>query len=192
MVWETDVFLGLSPFPRSRRTSSALTQAVPLFLWAAMNQKSCTQLTRSWRKCRRFSSRTIATRAAIAEPSPHESNYPTVEHNDHCTPSWILSNRESGFRPKPFKLYSKNHIPSLLARYAPHLDPDGYVAAATVFPMRTNDYVVEELIDWSNVPNDPIFKLVFPQPDMLSQEDFSDVRKTLSSGSSQVTRRGVA
>jgi len=58
--------------------------------------------------------------------------------------------------------------------------------------MRTNNYVVEEVIDWSNVPNDPIFKLVFPQPDMLSPEDFNAVRNVLLDGSSKVARRDVA
>ena len=42
------------------------------------------------------------------------------------------------------------------------------MAAASVLPMRANNYVVEELIDWSNIPDDPIFQLVFPQPGMLS------------------------
>ena len=36
-----------------------------------------------------------------------------------------------------------------------------------VIPFRVNNYVVEELIDWNNVPDDPIFRLTFPHPDML-------------------------
>jgi len=35
-----------------------------------------------------------------------------------------------------------------------------------VFPFRVNAYQLE-LIDWSKVPDDPIFRLVFPQPEML-------------------------
>ena len=31
-----------------------------------------------------------------------------------------------------------------------------------VLPFRTNQYVVDHLIDWSRVPEDPIFQLVFP------------------------------
>jgi KamA family protein len=41
---------------------------------------------------------------------------------------------------------------------------------AQVLPFRTNNYVVDELIDWERVPDDPIFQLTFPQPDMLSPE----------------------
>lgn len=47
-----------------------------------------------------------------------------------------------------FRLYTKSHVASLFARYAPSLDPVAYLAAAQVFPMRANNYVVEDLIDW--------------------------------------------
>lgn len=30
-------------------------------------------------------------------------------------------------------------------------------AVASVLPFRANSYVVDDLIDWSDVPNDPIF-----------------------------------
>ncbi|HLA22644.1 MAG TPA: lysine 2,3-aminomutase [Nitrosopumilaceae archaeon] len=36
-----------------------------------------------------------------------------------------------------------------------------------VLPFRTNNYVVEQLINWENVPYDPIFVLTFPQKEML-------------------------
>jgi L-lysine 2,3-aminomutase len=41
-----------------------------------------------------------------------------------------------------------------------------------VLPFRTNEYVVRELIDWGNLPRDPIFQLVFPQRAMLSAEEY--------------------
>ncbi len=43
---------------------------------------------------------------------------------------------------------------------------------ATVYPFRVNSYVTENLIDWSNIPEDPIFRLSFPQDAMLHPEDF--------------------
>ena len=49
-------------------------------------------------------------------------------------------------------------------------------AVATVFPFRTNQYVVDELIDWSAVPDDPIYQLTFPQPGMLSPGDLAEWR----------------
>ena len=46
-------------------------------------------------------------------------------------------------------------------------------AVATVLPFRTNAYVVEHLIDWDAAPDDPIYRLVFPQSDMLPAADVS-------------------
>lgn len=46
-------------------------------------------------------------------------------------------------------------------------------AVAMVLPFRTNNYVVESLIDWNNIPEDPIFRLTFPQAEMLSYEDLN-------------------
>ncbi|MCL4221559.1 MAG: hypothetical protein KJZ65_09320 [Phycisphaerales bacterium] len=43
---------------------------------------------------------------------------------------------------------------------------------STVLPFRVNRYVVEQLIDWSRVPEDPIFQLTFPQRGMLEEEDY--------------------
>jgi hypothetical protein len=31
------------------------------------------------------------------------------------------------------------------------------------FPIQTNNYVIEKLIDWSNYKTDPLFILTFPQ-----------------------------
>ena len=53
---------------------------------------------------------------------------------------------------------------------------------AEVLPFRTNRYVTDHLIDWSRVPDDPIFQLVFPQLEMLASEDFETVRHLLGEG----------
>ena len=53
-----------------------------------------------------------------------------------------------------------------------------------VLPFRTNQYVLDDLIDWSRVPNDPIFQLVFPQSAMLLPEDLDRVRALLKNGAS--------
>lgn len=44
-------------------------------------------------------------------------------------------------------------------------------AVAEVLPFRVNNYVVEELIDWNALPDDPIFQLTFPQPGMLAEDE---------------------
>lgn len=54
-----------------------------------------------------------------------------------------------------------------------------------VLPFRTNHYVIDNLIDWSRVPEDPIFQLVFPQAGMLDREDYVEVRDLLRRGASR-------
>ena len=51
-----------------------------------------------------------------------------------------------------------------------------------VLPFRTNRYVMDQLINWSNVPHDPIFQLVFPQREMLGDEDYAAVERALRAG----------
>ena len=53
-------------------------------------------------------------------------------------------------------------------------------AVATVLPFRTNSYVVDELIDWDEAPDDPIYRLVFPQPDMLPRTDVARMADLLA------------
>ncbi|MEO1335361.1 MAG: lysine 2,3-aminomutase, partial [Myxococcota bacterium] len=53
---------------------------------------------------------------------------------------------------------------------------------AKVLPFRTNSYIVEQLIDWSKVPDDPMFQLTFPQPGMLQQEQFDLVSDGMRQG----------
>ena len=50
-----------------------------------------------------------------------------------------------------------------------------------VLPFKSNNYVVEELINWDNVPNDPIFTLTFPRREMLSRGHYEQVKKLLES-----------
>ena len=52
-------------------------------------------------------------------------------------------------------------------------------AVAAVLPFRPNSYVVDELIDWTAAPTDPIFRLTFPQPGMLSAPDLARMARLL-------------
>ncbi len=49
-----------------------------------------------------------------------------------------------------------------------------------VLPFRTNNYVVEELIDWDNIPNDPIYQLTFMQKGMLEPEQFDTIARLIN------------
>ena len=50
---------------------------------------------------------------------------------------------------------------------------------ASVLPFRVNQYVIDELINWDNVPNDPIFQLTFPQRGMLDPADYDLMAQAL-------------
>jgi KamA family protein len=70
-----------------------------------------------------------------------------------------------------FRAYSAKHLDELTARAGLSAAERLTIrAVATVLPFRTNDYVVGSLIDWSAAPDDPIYRLVFPQADMLPPE----------------------
>jgi KamA family protein len=53
---------------------------------------------------------------------------------------------------------------------------------STVMPFRVNNYIIEELIDWNNIPDDPIFQLTFMQKDMLNDDQFGRVANILCNG----------
>ncbi|KRB83797.1 KamA family radical SAM protein [Duganella sp. Root198D2] len=76
-----------------------------------------------------------------------------------------------------FKPYTRQTI-----RQAPQwelLTPEQQEAVQVishVLPFRTNQYVLEQLIDWDNIPDDPIYRLVFPHRDMLPAHEYWQLR----------------
>jgi KamA family protein len=51
-----------------------------------------------------------------------------------------------------------------------------------VFTFRTNNYVTEQLIDWNNIPEDPVFTLSFLRKEMLQEEHYDRIRLLVNSG----------
>lgn len=49
-----------------------------------------------------------------------------------------------------------------------------------VLPFKTNNYVVDELIDWDNLDTDPIFTLNFPRRGMLEKKHYTAVERLLN------------
>ncbi len=77
-------------------------------------------------------------------------------------------------KARKYKAYTRNdidRIPELqtLARN----EIVAIKAVSAVLPFRVNRYVIEELIHWEDVPDDPIYQLTFPQRDMLERKDLS-------------------
>ena len=48
-----------------------------------------------------------------------------------------------------------------------------------VLPFKANNYVIEQLIDWDNVPGDSMFNLTFPQKNMLKPEHYDMMASVL-------------
>lgn len=77
-------------------------------------------------------------------------------------------------------LHNFRNIPQLK-----HVSPEIINAieiVGSVLPFKTNNYVIENLIDWSNIPDDPMFILTFPQYDMLIPEHFEKMKSVINNG----------
>ena len=78
---------------------------------------------------------------------------------------------------KPYKANTRNDLP----RIAEVLGLNGeevkdMLAVSAVLPFKVNNYVLENLIDRSNLPNDPMYQLTVPQRGMLADADFKRMR----------------
>ncbi|AGA33257.1 Lysine 2,3-aminomutase [Thioalkalivibrio nitratireducens DSM 14787] len=72
-----------------------------------------------------------------------------------------------------FKVFNERTLDRIDAiRHLPEEIQFDMRVVASVLPFRVNEYVIDELIDWSRVPEDPIFQLTFPQREMLAPEAF--------------------
>ncbi len=56
---------------------------------------------------------------------------------------------------------------------------------SSIYPFKTNNYVLEKLIDWNNIPDDPIFRLNFPHKEMLVTEDFEQLKYIRANGTDE-------
>ena len=58
---------------------------------------------------------------------------------------------------------------------------------SSVFHFKVNNYVLEHLIDWRSIPDDPIYKLIFPRKEMLSAVDYEALKLLYQSGLEEKT-----
>jgi len=93
----------------------------------------------------------------------------------------LNSNTEQRYRPVVASAIPKSEYWDLIPE---ELQEDIRVVSK-VFPFRTNEYVMRELIDWDRVPNDPIYQLTFPQREMLSEAEYDRVQTLLERGASR-------
>jgi KamA family protein len=79
-----------------------------------------------------------------------------------------------------YTLHNYRQIPQIS-----QLSPEQIEAIETVgrvLPFKTNNYVVDELIDWNCIPDDPIFTLTFPRRQMLDRKHYLYIRHLMDTG----------
>ncbi|MEC3914775.1 KamA family radical SAM protein [Nocardia sp. CDC160] len=92
-----------------------------------------------------------------------------------------------------FRAIGARELPAIAARAG--LDAAAALelaAVAAVLPFRTNRYVLDELIDWTRAPEDPIFRLTMPHPGMLTDDDRAEVVSLLVGRASAAEIRHTA
>ncbi|MFP4244406.1 MAG: KamA family radical SAM protein [Ectothiorhodospira sp.] len=76
-------------------------------------------------------------------------------------------------QPRPFKVFTERTLEGIPAlERLPEERRFEMKVVSSVLPFRVNEYIIEELIDWDQVPDDPLYQLTFPQRDMLTPEAF--------------------
>ncbi len=80
---------------------------------------------------------------------------------------------------RAYTLHNYKELPQI--KYLSPQDIEAIEVVGRVLPFKANNYVVEQLIDWNNIPNDPIFTLTFPRKEMLSEEYYNQVLNMLDS-----------
>ncbi len=63
---------------------------------------------------------------------------------------------------------------------------------ASVLPFKVNDYVLDELIDWSAGTADPIFRLTFPSRELLPDDMFNAISKLIGDGAARAEIESAA
>lgn len=89
-----------------------------------------------------------------------------------------------------FMLHNFKNIPQL-QNVSPEII-EAIEIVGSVLPFKTNNYVIDHLINWKNVPDDPMFKLTFPQKEMLIPEHYDKMKSVIDSGSDKQTIKKVA
>ncbi|HEB98981.1 MAG TPA: lysine 2,3-aminomutase, partial [Thiotrichales bacterium] len=101
--------------------------------------------------------------------------------------------RQALSRNTRFKVYTERQFDQIEAlQRLPEERRFAMRVVAQVLPFRVNQYVIDELIDWDAVPEDPIFQLTFPQQGMLGEADFSRMADAMRAGKSRDELRTLA
>ena len=97
------------------------------------------------------------------------------------------------FEERRFKVYTDRQLDKIeIIQNLPEDTLFEMKVVASVLPFRVNEYVINELINWDKVPNDPIYQLVFPQKGMLKDEHFERMAQMHREGADKKEIQAVA
>lgn len=100
--------------------------------------------------------------------------------------------REAPARER-YRAYGVDRLDEIAGRYGLSAsEVETMKAVAAVFPFRVNRYVLDELIDWDRIPDDPIYRLVFPQPGALPPGDLRRILALVRSGAGRAELAAAA
>jgi len=89
-----------------------------------------------------------------------------------------------------FTLHNFRNIPQLQSVSSEIIEAIEIVAS--VLPFKTNNYVIDNLIDWNKVPDDPMFKLTFPQKEMLIPKHYQEMKSVINNGADKAAIKEAA
>ena len=89
-----------------------------------------------------------------------------------------------------FMLHNFRNIPQIQSVSSEIIEAIEIVGS--VLPFKTNNYVVDNLIDWNKVPDDPMFKLTFPQKEMLIPKHYEEMKSVIKNGADKAAIKEAA
>ena len=104
---------------------------------------------------------------------------------ERVTPSYQIESfgNLDDYMEEPYEainLHNFEQVPQLAALPADLREEIRVVG--NVLPFKSNKYVIDHLINWDNVPDDPMYRLTFPMGDMLTPENYQRMATLLDSG----------
>jgi len=92
-----------------------------------------------------------------------------------------------------YKAFTRSHLDQI--PQLKNLDREHRFAmrvVGMVLPFRVSSYVLDQLIDWNDIPDDPMFQLTFPQKEMLAPEHFEEIASLMKSGADKLEIKAAA
>lgn len=91
---------------------------------------------------------------------------------------------------KAYSLHNLTEIPQINKLSKDEINSINVVG--NVLPFKVNNYVIDELIDWDNYQNDPLFHLTFPQKEMLNNEHYNLMEEALKQTDDKIILKKIS